>query len=163
MGAEVFLIHTSVLSQGSMAVQKKEDRRRRSRRKKKMSRGFGLVCPGCCEVPDCVLEPPRLGPFPPLPLPVISHYLIHAPGSVYDHRSILCHLNFSRSGLNLFKPVRKLTPRRTKWPSCSFCQALFSPPLSFFMFVRSRFLMIHPATLVLRGTSRQRRKSSRQA
>ena len=85
MGAEVYLIHTSVESQGSMAVEDKRSDEDDGEERRRCPADSGWCAFGCCGVPDGVLGPPRLSPFSPLPLSVITHYLIHAAGSVYDH------------------------------------------------------------------------------
>ena len=76
MGAEVYLIHTSVESQGSKA---EEERRSDEEEERRCPADSGWCAFGCCGVPDGVLGPPRLGPFSPLPLPVIHTLSITRP------------------------------------------------------------------------------------
>ena len=84
MGAEVFLIHTSVLSQGSLAVEE-----RRSMQKKKEEDvprirdwcAYGLLR----SARRCLWSFPACALFLPCLFQSYTHYLIHAAGSVYDH------------------------------------------------------------------------------
>ena len=76
------------------------------------------------------LAPPA--PFSSPPLPVShTHFLTHAPGSVdKTNRPILVTLIFQ---VRLSKPVLKLPPWRSKWPSssCFYFQALIFPTVLF--------------------------------
>ena len=83
MGAEVYLIHTSVESQGSKA----EEERRSEKKKKEEDVPRIRV-----SVPLVVAEYPTVfwglhawAPFLPCLSQSFTHYLIHAAGSVYDH------------------------------------------------------------------------------
>ena len=72
MGAEVYLIHTSVESQGSMAVEDRRSDEDEEEERRRCPADSGLVCLwSVAECPTVSLELPRLCPFSPLPLPVI--------------------------------------------------------------------------------------------
>ena len=72
MGAEVYLIHTSVESQGSMAVEDRRSDEDEGEERRRCPADSGLVCLwSVAECPTVSLELPRLCPFSPLPLPVI--------------------------------------------------------------------------------------------
>ena len=111
MGAEVYLIHTSVESQGSMAVEDRRSDEDEGEERRRCPADSGFRVPGCvARRPNATLELPRTWPFQPLLLtvmftPPITRRRVFGP--------IFVPLFFQ---VWPNKPALKPTPRRTFCP-----------------------------------------------